>query len=35
MLFLQNAGAKVIKNFELRIMNYELFLIFAAKLTFL
>ena len=35
MLFLQNAGAKVRKNFELRIMNYELFLIFAAKLTFL
>ncbi len=29
MLFLQIAGAKVRKNYELRIINYELFRIFA------
>ena len=35
MLFLQNAGAKVQKNYELCMMNYELFRIFAANLTIL
>ena len=33
MLFLQNAGAKVLNNYELWISNYELFCTFAPDLT--
>ena len=35
MLFLQNAAAKVQKKSELRMTNYDFFLIFAQNLTIL